>query len=327
MRESFGASTSGLCGLAVVALCVASCAERHLPPPPREIPPRQLIVTDGRTALRANAYVELHLWLAASAKTDAALDPELEPAKRAYKRSLANDDDDALLDRTSRALSACEDDRCAIAAVMPTGFGHAYERALPIFVARDWTERATAAWVGIEAAHATLGPEAEAIFMRTATELGVEWPDHAVPIDFVSETPTPSRAALLPRALATRGPCFVREPRADERLRSARILDCMLVRALLDETASSPVRRVLVRELGAREGERAWSLLVVHAAWAIIAGWEPKHVSVDRRAATAIEEASLAWLAREWRGSRAEPLEAFATRFVARWRTARPNAP
>ncbi len=260
------------------------------------------MVTDGHVALRANAYVELHLWLAASAKEDGDIARELEPAKRAYARSLAADDDDALLDSTTRALAECSDDPCAFAAVAPTGFGHAYERATPEFVRRHWFGRAKTAWVGIERSHNVLDGSAEAIFARAATDLSAKWPEH-VAIDVVSEAPTPSRTALFARTLATQSTCFARSlAKESDRVGDARVLDCLLVRGLVDPKVKSPVRDALVRQLGETRGERAWALLVVHVAAGIVRGWEPMHASVDRRSASIIEARRLEWLAKNWSG-------------------------
>jgi hypothetical protein len=319
MRPSIRASTSARAVSIAAALSAVACTTRTPNSPPKEPPARQIVVTEGRVSLRTSPYIELHTWLAAAAKTDADIGLELAPAKSAYVRSLANDDADELLERSLKALSTCSDDRCAMAAVAETGFGYAYARALPVFLAKHWLTRAEAAWAGIEASHAALGVAAEAIFARAAGELGVAWPDRAIAIDVVSEAPPPARAALLPVGLATSGTCFARAAKnADARLRDARVVDCLLVRALLDEGASSPLRATLVRELGPHDGARAWSLLVVHVVAAIVTGWEPNHVSAYRRSAAAAERDVLEWLAHDWRAS-AEPHDAFAARYVARW--------
>lgn len=243
--------------------------------------------------------------------------PELEKARRAYVRSLADDDDDARLERTTRALSACSDDRCASAALRGEGFGRAFDRALPGFVAHAWLGRATEAWSAIEATRAALGPSAEAIFVRAANDLQVKWPDQAVPVDIVSEAPPVGRTALIPVALGTRSRCFARGTRED--MQDARILDCVLVQALL-ATRNGPLHETLVRELGEKEGERAWSLLAIHAVAALVTAWEPKHRSVYRRSAEVAEREALEWLAREW------PSADFASKYAEFWRT-RPTKP
>lgn len=333
MQHGIRASTTGSFVAAFFAFCVASCARHTPPPPPSEPPARAVAVTDGRVSLRTSAYVELHLWLAAAARMGEELPAELEPARRAYVRSLQDDDEDVLLERTTRALSACSDDRCSSTAVASEGFGRSFDRALPAFTERAWLPRASAAWTAIEAAHAVLGatgPAAEALFTRAAADLGMRWPDEAVPVDVVSDTPPVGRRALVPVALAARGRCFVRERRADElpaeRVSRARLLDCVLVHALLAVRRAElggALRGALVQELGEHDGERAWSLLVIHAAAAIVTGWEPRHRSPYRRSAEAVEAPMLEWLAKEWRGTSAsETPEAFASRYAARWREA-----
>lgn len=336
MRHGIRASTTTLLTLAVAAFCAASCAQRPPLPPPPGPPARALMVREGRISLQVTAYVELHAWLATAARTGAEVDPALETARLAYARSLRDDDDDVLLERTARALSACADDRCSSTAVASEGFGHAYDRALPHFVARTWADRASAAWVGLEASRAVLGaigPAADAIFTRAASDLGLTWPDHPVPISVVSEAPPVGRAALAPVALSTRGRCFFRDRATgrgpDEGVDQARILDCLLVHALSavqgeDAALAGPLHDTLVRELGPHDGERAWSLLIIHSAATIVTGWEPKHRSVHRRSAEAVELSMLEWLAKEWRGARAEPLDAFAARYAARWREVHP---
>ncbi len=254
--------------------------------------------------------------------------PELEAARAAYRRSFEDDDADDLLARTTRKLASCSDDRCAMKAVASESFGKQYARALPAFATTRWRDRATTAWIGIEIAHAALGtPAAEALFERAAAELGLRWPDRPVPVDFVSEAPPLGRAAIVPAALATKSGCFVaargsNRNEKDRVIADARVIDCVLVHALLaaPEAARGPLHDTLVRELGEREGSRAWSLVVVHGAAAVVTGWEPKHRSVHRRAAEAAEGTMLDWLAKEWRGASAEPIDAFATRYVARWR-------
>ncbi|MDF2696790.1 MAG: hypothetical protein K0S65_5173 [Labilithrix sp.] len=333
MQHGIGASTTRILALTIAAFCAASCSRPPVrPPPPRDPPARALVVTEGRISLRASAWVELHAWLASAARTGEELEGELEPARRTYARSLQDDDEDALLDRTTHALSSCANDRCSSAALAAEGFGHSYDRALPVFVARSWLSRASVAWTGIEASHAALGatgPAAEAIFARAASDLGMGWPDSPVIVDVVSEAPPLGRAALLPAALATRGSCFMRArtaERGDPQLDHARVLDCVLVHALHAPRDEPPgagaLHAALVRELGSHDGERAWSLLVIHEVAAVVTGWEPKHRSVYRRSAEAVEPSMLEWLAKQWRGARSEPFDAFAPRYAARWREA-----
>ena len=331
MRHGIRASTTDLLVVVIAAFCAASCAKHVPPPPPSQPPARSLVVTDGRVSFRTSAYLELHLWLAAAARSSDDVPAELDPARRAYARSLQDDDEDLVLERTTRALSACSDDRCSSTAVAAEGFGRYFDRALPIFVERAWMPRASAAWTAIEAAHAVLGatgPAADALFARAAGDLGITWPEKAMPVDVVSETPPLGRDALVPVALAARGRCFTRPRTPDElpaeRVGRARILDCVLIHALLAARASvhaGAIHRELALALGAHDGERAWSLLVVHAAAAVVTGWEPRHRSVYRRSAEAIEGAMLEWLAKEWRtGTETGPPERFAARYAARWR-------
>jgi hypothetical protein len=273
-----------------------------------------MTVTEGRISLRTNAYVELHAWLADAARSDAEVPAELEPARAAYRRSLADDDEDAELSGTTAELSRCTDDRCATAATARFGFGRAYARALPIFTARWWRSRASTAFVAVEAAHAALAADGmEAILERAATELGVAWPDAPVTVDVVSQTPALGRSALVPVALGARGRCFPK---------TSSVLDCVLVRVMLTGRQPSPLRVALVRELGVHDGERAWELVVVHGVAATVTSWAPRHASSYLRAAHVVEPRMLDWLAREWRGSR-EPPDAFAVRFAAEWRASR----
>jgi hypothetical protein len=324
MRHGTRASTTAYLVVAIASLCAASCARPPPRPAAREAPARSLTVTDARISLRASAFVELHLWLAAASKTDADVGPELDPAKRAYTRSLQDDDQDVLVERTTRALSACSDDRCASAALASEGFGRSYERALPAFIARSWLGRASSAWIGIEAAHGALeavGPAVDVLLTRVASDLGTSWPDGGVTVDVVSEAPPVGRAALAPIAFAAHGRCFLRDPQGDERANQARILDCLLVHALLATAEPrGTLHDAMVRELGDRDGERAWSLLVIHAVAAVVTGWTPKHRSVYRRSAEAAEQALLDWLAREWPKARIDGLPTFGARFAAQWR-------
>lgn len=329
MRYGIRASTTTFFGLMIAALCAASCSRPPASPPPKGPPPRVLLVSDGLFTLRATAYLELHTWLATAARSDAEVPPEYDEAKRAYALVLRDDEDDTQLARTTRALASCLDDRCAGAAVGES-FGPLYERALPDFVARAWQARAGAAWVGISAARGALSArttEVTALWSRLLEDLDVQRPSASIPVDVVSESPPAGRDALGPVALGVRGPCFVRDRgRRSARVNDARLLSCLFVHALLalpNHAEGGPLHDALVRELGPRDGARAWSLLVIHAVSAIVSKWEPKHVSVHFRSARALEEPMLAWLAREWRG-RAERSEAFDSRYIERWRARRP---
>lgn len=271
---------------------------------------------------------------------DEELRPELRAAVNAYKRSLKDDDNDEILQRSTRALSACTDDRCAGGALDLEGFGRGFVRALPVFLETHWLARAKTAWVGVEAAHAAMaerGDTLTALHTRVAGDLGVRLPadtDRSIRIDVVSETPPVGREAFLPIALATRGRCFTSEQEQlrqghpapseqREHVHHARILDCVLVHALLNADAVTPIRVALVQLLGNKQGERAWTLLVIHAVAATVTGWEPRHLSVYRRSATAVEPQMLEWLVQQWHGRPSGDPDDFPKRYAAQWRDTR----
>jgi hypothetical protein len=254
--------------------------------------------------------------------------PEIDVAVRAYRRSLEDDDADDTLAASSRALSACEEDPCARAAVAPYGFGRAYDRALPAFVERAWLSRAKVAFAGLQAGHAALGAPAEVLFARAADDLGAPWPERPVVVDVISEAPPLGPRALVPMALATRSRCFTptgRHARPDDSMQTARIIDCVLVHALLGARQPTALRIALAAELGVREGERAFTLVVIHAVAALVGAWGPRHVSVYRASAHAVEAEALEWLRREWRNGRREPAPIFAARFADVYRASRPS--
>jgi hypothetical protein len=317
------------------------------------------MVTDGRISLRASAYLELHVWLAALAKhaggsggvggaggpeeETAKLEPEIAAAVPAYERSLANDDDGVIFDRAARRLAECANDACALQATEPEGFGRTYARALPVFTSKYWFDSASDAWVGIEASHAALtgGPASEALLSLTMKDLGIASKgavrdpnsdtdsEQSRAIDFVSRTPPTPHDALFSFPISARGSCF-RRPKTsknadeDSRIASANLLGCIITRLLvLDPTVkkNAPAHAILVKELGDRDGERAFNLLLVHASAVIVTNWEPRHVSVDRMSARAVEEKTLHWLAQEWRGTKTEAADVFAQRYAAAWKT------
>src|SRR5215208_4514087 len=111
---------------AAVMLLVGCTKRSPPPPPPREPPARVLSVALDHISLRANAYVELHAWLAAAARDAVPPPPGLDAAVDVYRGALTKDDDDAMLGRTTAALSACSDDRCARAALERTPFRRAW---------------------------------------------------------------------------------------------------------------------------------------------------------------------------------------------------------
>lgn len=307
MRRVAHASAAMAISGALLVASVAACARKPLPPPPREPPARVLSVALERISLRANAYVELHAWLAASAREGVPPPSGLDAAVEVYRRALANDDDDALLARATAALGECTDDRCAFAAIDDTPFRRAFRGSFDTFIARWWTERANLARTGVEIAREAFSVESEAVFLRLARDLAIEWPDRPVLVDVVVESPPAGHDALLGIALPVHGPCFARGD--GERVRHARIIDCVLVRAL------SPLRHR--SKAGADLDERAWRLLVIHAVAATISGWQAKHVSPAWRSAYAVEPNALAWLKDNWPTT--GPTEAFATRWKEEW--------
>jgi hypothetical protein len=280
-------------------------------------------------------------WLAELAKTEdeqkTEIEPEIAAAVPAYARSLTNDDDGAIFERSARRLAECANDTCALQAIEPEGFGRTYARALPVFITKHWFDRASDAWIGIEAAHATLsgGPANEALITLTLKDLGIDTPkeqltdNDTTAIDFTAHTPPTPHDALFSFAISARGSCFRRPQKGksadeDSRVASSNLLGCLLTRMLVFDPKvkkNAPAHAVLVKELGEKDGARAFNLLLVHASAVIVTNWEPRHVSVDRMSARAVEEKTLHWLAKEWRGTKSEPADAFAQRYAAAWKT------
>jgi len=253
MRGSLGASDTAFARaralgfLAIAAAALAGCAHaapRH--PPERRPPPHVLAVGIDQVTLRTTAWVELHAWLA---------------AQGTYKQALAADDDrDEQLGRTTRALEACDDERCARAAVDGTPFARAYLATLPGFLARDWSERAATARAGIELARAALGPEVEALVARLAQDLAIDWPTPPPVVDIVSDAPEPGREAPIRVLLSARSSCFARSRAESERMHDARVVDCVLT----------------------------------------VSAWEPTHSSVLRQSAASVMPEAMRWPAEEW---------------------------
>jgi len=271
-------------------------------------------------ALRTAAWSELHAWLAAAARTGAALEPaELDAAARAYAVALERDEADELLGRTTRTLAACTDEACARRAVAGAPFESPFAAALPVFLGQPWAERAALARSGVEAARVTLGAvEGEVLLRRVRTDLAFADEEETLVVDVVADAPPAGREAPIRASLAARGSCFVREKNESARIEDARIVDCVLAYALLAASRRSELHDALVAELGAREGETAWSLVVVHAVAAVVTAWEARHVSVLRRSALAVRREDMEWLAREWPARmRGEPAASFARRFAA----------
>jgi hypothetical protein len=259
---------------------VIGCAREKPPPPPRQPPARVLSVALDRISLQANAYVELHAWLAAAARDAVPPPPGLDAAVDAYRRVLTNDDDDALLVATTAALSACSDDRCARAAVEPTPFRRAWSSSFDTFVSRWWTERATLARAGVEIAREAFSVESEAIVARIGQALEIEWPGRPIVVDVVVESPPAGNRAFIGASLPVHGPCFVRD--GGESVRHARIIDCVLVRALYPLREQSRIGKTL--------DEHAWQLKVINVVAATLRAWEPRHVSPTLRSSAAVRE-------------------------------------
>jgi hypothetical protein len=303
----------------VVFAAVVGCAYRAPERPERRPPARVLVVGLEQVALRTAAWVELHAWLATAARGSRETgDPELDAAARSYAEVLAGDDRDEVLARTRRALAVCENEACARTAVTGSPFAAAYLAALPGFLARHWTVRAELARAGIEAARAAVTPEVEPLVVKLAQDLGVGWPSSPPIVDVVTDAPEPGRDAPIRVLLHARGSCFVKERDHTERMRDARIVDCVLAYAADGLAAKSTLHAALARELGEREGRRAYLLVAIHASAMVTTGWEPKHVSVLRRSAASVAPDAMAWLAEHWiERMRGEAVDTFAKRFAA----------
>ena len=292
--------------------------------PPREQkpPPRVLVVGLEQVALRTSAWVELHAWLAAAARSSEELsDPELNGAARAYRAVLIDDDRDQLVTQTARVLEACEDERCAEDAVKGTRFAKPYLDALPGFLARHWTGRATLARSGVEVARAALGPEVDPLVKRLARDLAIEWPTAPVMVDIVGDAPAAGRAAPIRMLLATHGSCFAGGSDETVSVHDARIIDCVLAYAALRLDTLSPLATALAKELRAlgraEDFGGAWTALVVHAVATAVTGLEPRHTSPLRRSASAALPETMSWLAHEWPSRmRGEPVADFAKRYA-----------
>ena len=276
-----------------------------------------------QVALRATAWVELHAWLASAARARAETgDPEIDAAARAYASVLADDGRDELLGRTTHALEACEDERCARAAVTGTSFAAPYLAALPGFLERHWTERATTAREAIEKARAAIPPEVEALVTALARDLAIDWPLGPPPaVDVVAAAPEPGPDAPLRVLLGARGSCFLREGKESDHVHDARIMDCVLGYAALRLDTKSALAVAIDHELVARgrggERERAWTAVVVHAVAATVSAWEPRHASALRHSASAVMPDVMEWLAHEWPARvRGEAPPSFAKRYV-----------
>jgi hypothetical protein len=267
-----------------------------------------LRLAEPRVVLTTTAWMELRAHLANAARSGADVD---EPLVTALHSTARLADNDASLTASFETLSRCETHAC-VARSDPD-----LANALVWFEPNRWRPRATASWAGIEAADAVLTtPVGEALLLRAANDLGVAFRE-PVTVGVVSEAPSIRDRDLVPPVLAARGSCFAkgvgRDP--DRAVADARILDCVLVHVLLGADGG-PVARALGDRLGAQEGRRAYTLLVVHVVASLVRSYEPRHGSVYLRSVRAVEPARMDWLAKEWI-ERREPPETFAHRFAA----------
>lgn len=268
--------------------------------------------------LRSTAWLELHTWLAAAAEDDRELPEVFAPARAAYRSARG-------VGAVTRKLARCEDERCAIAATAEEPYGNAYRLALAAFHDAYWRERSESAWAAVEATHAEIGPVALALFDRLATELETKLPREPVAVAMVTEAPDVAEGELLAPAIATKGPCFVRIKKEDERSTAARVVECVLVRTMLEAPSLSATETKLVEQLGPEAGARAWAVLVIHATATMMNAWG-RHVSSDLATAARAEPDACAWLAKEWKGRSAPvgkelpPLPFLVDRYVMAWK-------
>lgn len=287
------------CVAFAVALCAASCAKARAPRPHSPVP-AVLVVADQHIALRQNEFVELHASLATAARGE----HEEGASQTAYERVLERDEDDALLGATSRALAECIDLRCALEALDKHGLAAEFARALPTFTTNEWDDRAAIGWRAVERAHAAFGTRSEGVLLTLAKDLAITWARLPPPVDVVSVAPPVGRTALVAPLLGARGPCFSRRSGESDDVQNARVVDCVVLRALL--AGDSPHRASL--------GERFWTVLVVHAVAATVTALEPRHISVDRRAVGITEPAMLEVITRSWHGGPLSDLPAWKER-------------
>jgi hypothetical protein len=300
-----------LLSLVSLSLCGVACAKPLPAPRPRQPPPRVLLVGVEQVTLRTSAWVELHAWLAAAGRGKREIgDPVLDTSALAYGAALGEDERDELIARTTHALQACDEEKCARAAITGTPFATAYLDALPVFLGSHWMARATTARAGVEVARAAIGPEMEAYTTQLAKDLALEWPAAAPIVDVVTDSPEPGPEAPIRALLAARGSCFEAERGETTRMHDTRIVDCVLVYAALGMQERS--------KLGVGLDARSWTALVVHAVATVMTGVEPRHVSLLRRSAAAVMPEKLEWLAKEWPARlRGEAPADFAKRYVA----------
>ncbi len=311
--------------VAVTFLGLLSCGPSGPPraPPRDRAPPNVLVVALDQVALRTTAWVELHGWLASAARTGSPLagveDVALNEAARAYGRALERDARDERLLAATHALEACEDETCARTALATTPFA-TFGPALPDFIAHHWAARATVSRASFELVRSAIGPdvfEVEPLGRRLAVDLAIAWPARPAVIDVVVDAPAPGGEAPVAALLGARSRCLERERRGTPRMHDARVFDCVYAYAAVRLGAASPLHDALVTSLGDAVGERAWTLVVIHASAMIATGWEPKHASVLRQSAAAVAPRAMAWLVGEWPARmRGEPPASFARRFA-----------
>ena len=308
--------------LALSGVSFVGCTKPLAPVEDRKAPPRVLSVTFEQVQLRADAWVELHAWLATAARSDLELpEPMLARAAHAYRTALEADPRDEALWTTTRALAACDDATCAEHAVTGSAFANAYLDSLPIFLDRFWIQRAAVARAGIESAQAALGETLPVLVARLAKDLAIEWPKTPPIVDIVGDSPEAGPEAPLRMAITARGACFAGTAAEPRSMHDARITDCVLSYAAIGLASTS----ALAEELGAtlrannhgQDFDRAWKGVVVHAVASILTVIDRRHSSVLRRAAAGLMPQAMGWLAQEWPARmKGEPATSFAKRYA-----------
>jgi hypothetical protein len=291
-----------------------SCAQGAQPTTPKQPPPQVILVETPYIAMRVSAWVELHAWIAAVARSPREEeDPEVDAAAKGYVAALASDAHDEVLGRTTSALAACNDDDCARAALVGTPFAEPFAVTLPWFLAKAWAEHATQATSGIEVARAAMSAEVGPLVKQIARDLAMTWPTTPPVVDLVTEAPLAGTQAPVGVILATRGGgCLSKHRGEPQRVHDARIIDCVLVRAVLGLRGRSE----LAQDPSIDRGK--WAALVVHAVAAVVTAWEPAHESVLKGPAETAMPEAMAWLAREWPSRlHGESAATFAKRYAA----------
>ena len=291
-----------------------SCVQGAQPTTPKQPPPRIIQVETPYVFLRASAWVELHAWIAAVARSPREEeDPEIDEAAKGYVTALASDTHDEVLGRTTSAIAACNDDDCARAALAGTPFAEAFAATLPGFLAKQWAEHAAQARSGMEIARAAMGADVGPLVQRISHDLAIAWPSTPPVVNLVTEAPLPGKEAPVRVVLAARGGgCLSKHRGEPQRVHDARIMDCLLVRAVLGLRERSEI----AQDTSIDRGKRA--ALVVHAVATAVTAWEPAHESVLRGSAEEAMPEVMAWLAREWPARLdGESAAAFAKRYAS----------